>query len=331
MTSAVPEDRRELFRSAVAFLNDPNVSDAPMNKKLEFLQSKGMTQDEINKAIEEAKSNGNTVSQTSTESSGDVKSSDYIYEALPPPLPQRDWKDYFVMATASAGLCYGIYQLATRYVLPNIMPHSTSKLEQDKEQIMQQFEKMEQLLTTIDQDHNARSKKEDKKFEELDKVVVELQTALESTSRTRDKLEDDVRILRLEIEGLHKNLDSFISENTDSPAIRKLNDEILSLKNLLKNSDLMKSRTPSESDKSPLPGADAVPSASEILARMNIPKNKDADIPAWKKSRDATVGFTDGSIPEWQKTTTEKGQTPIPEWQRAMLNAESPTPDEPVS
>ncbi|CUS24056.1 LAQU0S13e02300g1_1 [Lachancea quebecensis] len=332
MASSISEDRRGLYESAISFLNDQSVSDAPLTKKIEFLQSKGLTREEIDQAIKEAKSGSSPTKSGLAEAATDrSRQTDYVYEAIPPPLPRRDWKDYFVMATASAGLCYGVYQLAKRYVIPNILPDSKSKLEQDKEQIMQQFDKMEQLLSTVEQDHSSQMEKEEQKFKELDEVVVDLQTALEGNVRTREKLEDDVRILRLEIEGLQKNLNSFILENTDSPAIRKLNDEILSLKNLMKNSAFLKSDTPSEADKSPVPGAEAIPSASEILAKMNIPKKNDGEVPAWKKGRDASTTHKDTALPEWQKTAAEKAHTPIPEWQKAMFNAESPSPEESAS
>ncbi|SCV00796.1 LAME_0G12046g1_1 [Lachancea meyersii CBS 8951] len=326
MSQAGSEDRNELYKSAVAFLNDPGVSDAPLTKKIEFLQSKGLTQDEIDKALKDAKDKPveefNNLKKKRELSSGTYQQ----YEAVPPPLPQRDWKDYFVMATASAGLCYGVYQLAKRYVVPNLLPESHSKLEQDKQQIMEQFDRMEQLLETIETEHSASTKRETDKFQELDQVVVELQTALEGTKRARDKLEDDVRIMRLEIEGIQKSVDTFIAENNSNPAVRKLNEEISSLKALLRTSDLLKaSSPPSEQNKSPLPGAEVIPSASEILAKMNFPKKSDADTPAWKKSRETAAN--DKSIPEWQKAAAEKAPTPIPEWQKAMLNAESPSPE----
>ncbi|SCV05364.1 LANO_0H05864g1_1 [Lachancea nothofagi CBS 11611] len=329
MSQTGSSDRLELYKSAIAFLNDESVSDAPLSKKIEFLQSKGLTQEEIDKALKEAESN-HVVDYNTNKAEREFKNEKSAqYEAVPPPLPQRDWKDYFVMATASAGLCYGVYQLAKRYVIPNLLPESHAKLEQDKQEIMQQFDRMEQLLQTIESEHSSYVKKENEKFQDVDQVVVELQGALESTSRTREKLEDDVRIMRLEIEGLQKSLDTFITENSDSPAIRRLNDEILSLKTLFKSSDLLKvPSTPSDHIKSPVPGAEAIPSASEILSKMNIPKKNDSEVPAWKKSRDKSIN--DKSIPEWQKSTAEKQPTPIPEWQRAMLNAESPSPDDTI-
>ncbi|SCU88760.1 LADA_0E11936g1_1 [Lachancea dasiensis] len=320
-------ERAELYKSAIAFLSDPSVSDAPLAKKVEFLESKGLSQSEIDSALKEAKENPQEL-QVSNFNTYQSKNSEYEpqYEAVPPPLPQRDWKDYFFMATSTAGLCYGLYQLTKRYVLPNLLPESHSKLEQDKLEIAQQFDRMEQLLETIDSEHSAYVKKENEKFEELDQVVNELSSALKTTTRTREKLEDDVRIMRLEIEGLQKNLETFISENTDSPAVRRLSDEILSLKNLIKNSDFLRDApTPSDHNKSPIPGVEVIPSASEILAKMNLPKKNDHDVPAWKKSRENTV--TEKSIPEWQVTAAEKPPTPIPDWQKAMFNAESPSPD----
>ncbi|SCU90679.1 LAMI_0E03158g1_1 [Lachancea mirantina] len=338
MVSERSNDRQELYESAVAFLRDSSVATAPLSKKVEFLKSKGLTSDEINQVIKDAEKVGNGGGDNASTPAGPTAGTTALetapyYETMPPPLPARDWRDYFVMATATAGVCYGVYQLAKRYVIPNLVPEPRHKLEQDKQAIMEEFDKVEKLLTTIEQEQEAFKRQEAEKLDELDRTVTDLQTALDATSRTRERIETEFRMLKMEMTTLQGTVDKFISENSGSREFTKLNDEINSLKNLIKNNNVLRLKSPSEKSAvlspagqaavtSIAPGATTVPSASEILAKMNIPKNTDADQPAWKKSREALA------IPEWQKQSSQKERTPIPDWQKAMLNAESPSPEE---
>ncbi|SCW01925.1 LAFE_0E10286g1_1 [Lachancea fermentati] len=341
MSQGIPGDRQELYQSAISFLKDTTVADAPLSKKVEFLQSKGLTKEEIDLAIRESQAS-TTVSNQALSTARDLPASsesvrqEYNYEAVPPPLPRRDWKDYFIMATASAGLCYGVYQLAKRYVLPNLLPEPQAKLEQDKQEIFQQFDKMEKLLTTIEQEQEEFKKKEEEKLVQVDATVIDLQTALDATTRTRERIENEFRMLKLEMTNLQNSIDSFMSDNNNLKEFEKLKEEINSLKNLIKTSSLVRSESPSEGDKSPqsngIPGVEAIPSASEILAKMNLSKKTDENVPAWKKGKEAALNSSDGSIPEWQKTAMKKAHTPIPDWQKAMLNAESSSGSEdPIS
>ena len=50
--------RLDLIETAVKFLQDSQVKTAPLSKKLAFLESKGLTLDEINMAILKATDNG---------------------------------------------------------------------------------------------------------------------------------------------------------------------------------------------------------------------------------------------------------------------------------
>ena len=48
--------RPDLIETAVKFLQDPQVKSAPLSKRLAFLESKGLTADEINLALLKASS-----------------------------------------------------------------------------------------------------------------------------------------------------------------------------------------------------------------------------------------------------------------------------------
>ena len=59
----------ELINSAVSFLKDPQVGGSPLTKKVEFLESKGLNQEEIEEALKRANDNSTTTSSSSSSSS----------------------------------------------------------------------------------------------------------------------------------------------------------------------------------------------------------------------------------------------------------------------
>lgn len=362
------EDRKKLYESAVSFLNDPSVSDAPLAMKIKFLEKKGLNQDEIEQAIKEAGSlknnqpqmkenNTNTAqglvaNKHSNPDPSERRPYNYSYQALPPVVPQRDWKDYFIMATATAGIVYGLFEVTKRYIAPNILPESSTKLEQDKEEIQAHFSKVDKLLESIEQEQHEFKEKETKKLGELDDTIKELQNTLEKTTQTRDTMENDFKLLKLELNNLQNAVDKFVSGNNITTELNSMNNEITSLKNLISNSsfgesasnenkqinkasglttsiksDIGASTNANHSIKSPvngIPGVEAIPSAAELLANMNFDTSEDENtevrepIPAWKKVRDENVSqLARGN------NIKESSQNDLPAWQVAMEAAQN--------
>lgn len=330
MSAGVHEDRKPLFDSAVSFLSDPSVRDAPLTKKIEFLQSKGLTRQEVELALKESQQEKQEVFQKTSNSSNNAATGtrefdrgSVMYEAVPPPLPRRDWKDYFVMATATAGLFYGVYEVTKRYVIPNLLPESKSKLEQDKKEIQDQFEKVDKLLETLSNEQSDLKNQKEQKLAELDKTMVDLQTCLEQTSYTRDKIEDEFKMMKLEMANLQSKLDTFVMSKKGDQQLENISSELESLKNLIRTREMHlvnstdgvdgASDNRSSLNKNPVPGVEAIPSATEILSKMNFNNNKkdqeQAPVPAWKKAREESLSHSNSnsnSIPEWQKQATKR-------------------------
>lgn len=66
-------------------------------------------------------------------------------------------------------------------------------------------------------------------------------------------------------------------------------------------------------NRGPVPGAEAVPSASEILNKMSLGNNNrdqgQAPVPAWKKAREESLShLNSNSIPEWQKSAMKSSK-----------------------
>lgn len=339
MSITIQDDRKPLFDSAVSFLSDPSVKDAPLTKKIEFLQSKGLTQQEVELALKESRQEHQTFAQNVNNSNSrnsnnagtavrEFDRDSLMYEAVPPPLPRRDWKDYFIMATATAGLFYGVYEVTKRYIVPNILPESQTKLEQDKKEIQGQFEKVDKLLQTLENEQSDLREQEKQKLTELDKTVVDLQTCLEQTSYMRDKIEDEFKMMKLEMANLQSQLDTFVKSKRDDQQLENISSELESLKNLIKTREANSvdyiggdaADRKASLNKGPVPGAEAVPSASEILNKMNLGNNNrdqgQAPMPAWKRAREESLSHSNSnSIPEWQKSAMNNSK--VSDWRES--------------
>lgn len=115
--------REDLVTSAVDFLRDPSVAAAPLQKRVDFLKAKNLTQEEIDVSLARA---GEAPSGAAAQA---PLPQNYAYrqpppqqygypppqgywQQPPPEPPRRDWRDYFIMATVMGGVGYGMYFVA---------------------------------------------------------------------------------------------------------------------------------------------------------------------------------------------------------------------------
>ena len=103
-----------MLKSAVSFLSDPKVQSAPLAKKVAFLESKGLTAEEIEEAMSRA--NGKTTEAATVVAPGAVAyPGGGVVMQAPPPVPARasyDWRDVFIAAVMAGGVGYGVWHLA---------------------------------------------------------------------------------------------------------------------------------------------------------------------------------------------------------------------------
>ncbi|KKY13486.1 putative peroxisomal membrane anchor protein [Diplodia seriata] len=151
------------------------------------------------------------------------------------PVPKRDWRDWFIMATVMGGVGYGLYFTAKRYIYPLIAPPTPPQLEQDKKSIDESFEKAFALLDQLNTDTTALKASEEARTQRLDSAVTEMESVMDSLKdslKRRDadscRLEDDVRGLR---DLIPKALEAH-KEGTDN-RLKDLSQELKSLKTLM--------------------------------------------------------------------------------------------------
>ena len=244
--------REDIITSAVAFLQDPTVASSPLEKRIEFLTTKNLTQEEIELSLGRAGEGAQSMayqpaSQQSYSPPQQYRSppTNYNYpinpygEWRPPPPepPKQDWRDWFIMATVVGGFGYGLWTLADRYVKPLIAPPTPPQLEQDKAAIDEQFNRAFALLDTLSADTAALKEAEEARTTRLDNVITDVESAVALLRTANQKREDDARRMEVDIRNLRESLPKAIEsvEKSSERQLRDLSAELASLKTLMGN------------------------------------------------------------------------------------------------
>ncbi|KAJ5989084.1 hypothetical protein N7481_004294 [Penicillium waksmanii] len=314
--------REELITSAVTFLQDPSVASSPIEKRVAFLQSKNLTQEEVDLALsrvgEDPAAAAAAAATGAAPASQSYPSQQVAYRPPPqspqgygyppygqwqppPEPPKRDWRDLFIMATVMGGVGYGLYFVGKRYIAPLIAPPTPPQLEQDKENIDEQFSRAFGLIDQLSTDTAALKAAEDARTERLDaalKDVENLVSDLKTSSRRRDdetrRISDEVKSLK---DAIPKALEGAREGNENR--LKELGTELKSLKVLLGNR---------------LGGGGAAPAAGRTVGSSTpIPSPSPTPTPA-PAPRPATedAPASTPSLNALQPTVTPAEQEPTP-------------------
>ncbi|TVY71251.1 Peroxisomal membrane protein PER10 [Lachnellula suecica] len=238
--------REDLVASAV-ILQDPSVAGSPIENRVAFLQSKNLTQEEVDAAL--ARAGGESAPVAGSYSNyapqqqiirqpqsgyGGYQQGPWA-QPPPPEVPKRDWRDWFIMATVMGGVGYGLYFVAKRYVYPMIAPPTAPQLEQDKQVIDDQFEKAFSLLDQLAKDTEELKTSEKTRTERLDVALTEVESVISELKSASRRREDESRRMGDEVRGLKDLIPKAMEgqkESTDS-RLKELNTELKSLKTLM--------------------------------------------------------------------------------------------------
>jgi peroxin-14 len=244
--------REDLVNSAVSFLQDPSVASSPLDKRIAFLQSKNLTQEEINLSL--ARAGDETPAATQPQSApyypppqqqgmypqppGNYNYSQYgNWQAPPPELPKRDWRDWFIMATVVGGASYGLWVVTQRYIKPLIAPPTPPQLEQDKAAIDEQFARAFALLDTLSSDTTALKEAEEARTLRLDTTLTDVEAVVAELKASNQRREDESRRMEAEIRSIKESLPKAIDNVREGSEkrLKELSRELSSLKLLMGN------------------------------------------------------------------------------------------------
>jgi len=235
--------REDLIVSAVTFLQDPSVAASPIEKRIAFLQSKNLTQQEIDESLRRASDGVSSTAVTRPSSPSYNTSPSYSpnyyapMQQQAPPVPARDWRDWFVMATVTGGVGYGLYFLAKRYVVPLIAPPTPPQLESDKADIDRKFSEAFDILSTLQADTSALKNAEEERKARVDAALEEVESVVQDLKNAAKRREDESKRVGDEVRGLRELIPKALEGQKDQQkkALEDLQTELQSLKSLVIN------------------------------------------------------------------------------------------------
>lgn len=320
----------ELVTNAVSFLKDPNVSTSPLNKKIEFLESKGLNQEEIEEALKRASGSASPAPAVSTGASyasqavQSVAQPPLDYYPLAPLVPDRTWKDYFIMATATAGVTYGLYQVVSRFLIPTIIPPGQSRLNEDKEKIDEEFVKIDKVLEQMALEQKEIKDANEAKLKDIEVVIGNVNDFLAKYNKDKLQFDDDLRLMKLEVDSLQNTLEKNLNLTKENihDELLDISEELKSLKNLIKarGADALGLERKVTS-------VSSIPSASEILKKAKLASTSPPKVDSPLASSPASESYkgeekSSSTLPENLDSWKNPG---IPEWQLKHRQEEEKT------
>ncbi|KAL9623688.1 MAG: hypothetical protein Q9160_002144 [Pyrenula sp. 1 TL-2023] len=341
--------REELVSSAVKFLQDPSVSESPVEKRIEFLQSKNLTQEEIDLALSRA-NDSSVLAGSASSAPQNAPYPPQTYQqpyGRPPPYgyghgpygswqpppeyvpPKRDWRDWFIMATVAGGASYGLYFLVKRYISPLISPPTPPQLEQDKAAIDAEFAKAFALLDTLSSDTAALKDAEQARTERLDKALSEVEVVVNDLKAASRRREDQNRRITDEVKGLKDDIPKALegAKSESDKRLRELNSELKSLKLLLGNR--LGSTPPPNSIQANRSGPSTPATEQPSSERSSAPPNTNNPQPPLPPSSFAHSALSN-AVPNSRREGplsgygSGSGKAAIPAWQMAAAKASQP-------
>ncbi|KAG8916836.1 peroxisomal membrane protein pex14 [Tulasnella sp. 418] len=268
------ENREGLISNAVAFLKNPKTQQAPIEKRIEFLQVKGLTQAEIDEALRQAgpaasappppPSDAFSVPSTSFQTPYTPQYASSGVMMQPPPIPQRDWRDYFIMAVISGGVMYGMVSLAKvratdqrricknsgtkpislhstlripiqKYLLPHLVPPPLPAFQQSQQDLEKQFDEVAKQLAEVAETTQSQLQLVEAQKAEVTRAVDEVDKALAEMKVGEERVDKELREIREEVANIRDMLPKLIqsSQATATTTLADLQQELKSLKALL--------------------------------------------------------------------------------------------------
>ncbi|XP_053172957.1 peroxisomal membrane protein PEX14 isoform X2 [Scomber japonicus] len=203
---AAAPPRESLITTAVKFLHNPKVRQSPLATRKAFLKKKGLTDEEVELAIQRS---GSTEEVLPLSPLGAPHPLHAVQLATVPHSPAGyRWRDYGALTIIMVGIAFGFHQLYKKYILPLIMGS-----REDKKHLQRMESNIAAMSGTLTQT-----------VSQLQQTLVSLQELL---------IQQQQRIQELSQELAAAEASSSTNRILDNQTVGELKAEIVSLKGLL--------------------------------------------------------------------------------------------------
>ncbi|KAK2851264.1 hypothetical protein Q5P01_007540 [Channa striata] len=201
---ATAPPREALIATAVKFLQNPKVRQSPLATRKAFLKKKGLTDEEVDLAIQRSGSTEEVLSLVPVGPSHPL----HTTQLAPGAHTGYRWRDYGALTIIIVGIVFGFHQLYKKYILPLIMGS-----REDKKHLQRMESNIAAMSGTLTQT-----------VSQLQQTLVSVQELL---------IQQQQRIQELSQELTAAEASSSTNRILDNQTIGELKAEIVSLKGLL--------------------------------------------------------------------------------------------------
>ncbi|KAH8927251.1 hypothetical protein BT69DRAFT_1330595 [Atractiella rhizophila] len=202
--------------SALSFLRDSSVHSYPLATKIHYLESKGLSAQEIDQAL---------------------KLGGIISAAAGGKLEERkkDWKDWFVMLVIGGAAGWLATLAARKYLLPALQPPSQSELTEAQLALEAKYEEASSLLSTLQTNSDSLRSSLLEQKAAVDRELQEVRELVDSLRGSEAERRETFRSVRNEVESIRELVPRLIEKSKESQLVSlgELQNELKSLKNVL--------------------------------------------------------------------------------------------------
>ncbi|KAM0785989.1 hypothetical protein ACM66B_006807 [Microbotryomycetes sp. NB124-2] len=229
-------DRQALIQNAVTFLRDPAAQQSPLAQRVSFLESKGLTPQEVEIALAQAAHSPSATQQQQAMmygrpgygpggGGGGVVTREF----------ERDWRDWFIMAVVGSAVGYVATKLAKKYVVPHLQPPSESDLEAAQKALEAKYDEAAEVLKTLQTSTDALAASIDEQRQAVEKELEQVREGVAEIKEGERRREEWSKKVQEQVDDVTRNLPSLIEKQSSSHAqqLTELQTELKSLKSLL--------------------------------------------------------------------------------------------------
>ncbi|XP_026187886.1 peroxisomal membrane protein PEX14 isoform X2 [Mastacembelus armatus] len=252
----VTPPREALITTAVNFLQNPKVRQSPLATRTAFLKKKGLTDEEVELAIQRSGSTENVLTV------GPVGPPHPVHATrLAPPAHSYRWRDYGALTIIMVGIAFSFHQLYKKYILPLIMGSREDKkhLQRMESNIAAMSGTLTQTVSQLQQTLVSIQELLIQQQQRIQELSQELAAAEASTSTNRILDNQTIGELKAEITSL-KGLLLSRKQFPSTPTIPKIPSWQIPLKPPSASNSPAINHTNSSSDISPVSNESAISS-----------------------------------------------------------------------